>query len=186
MRGSPDRLGAVSAGVFQHGVASGDPLTDRVVIWTRVTSAHPEVSVDWTFARDEDVRNVVASGQVTASAERDHTVHVDVEGLEPGATYHYGFAVEGESSPVARTWTLHSDPERVRFSICSCAKFNAGFFNAYACMAERDDLDFLLHMGDYIYEASNKPPKTQTPGADIGRPFDPEGECRTLADYRTR
>ena len=70
--------------------------------------------------------------------------------------------------------------------MCSCAKFNAGFFNAYARIAERDDLDFVLHLGDYIYEASNTPPKTQTPGADIGRPFEPVGECRTLADYRTR
>ena len=61
-----------------------------------------------------------------------------------------------------------------------------GFFNAYARIAERDDLDFLLHLGDYIYEASNTPPKTQNPGADIGRPFEPVDECRTLAGYRTR
>ena len=68
----------------------------------------------------------------------------------------------------------------------SCAKFNAGFFNAYARIAARDDLDFLLHLGDYIYEASNTPPASQTPGADIGRPFDPLHECVTLDDYRTR
>jgi alkaline phosphatase D len=70
--------------------------------------------------------------------------------------------------------------------MCSCAKHNAGFFNAYARIAERDDLDFLLHLGDYIYEASNIPAKGQTPGADIGRDFDPLGECRTLDEYRTR
>ena len=68
----------------------------------------------------------------------------------------------------------------------SCAKFNAGFFNAYARIAQRDDLAFLLHLGDYIYEASNTPPPTQTPGADIGRPFDPLHECVTLDDYRRR
>ena len=72
------------------------------------------------------------------------------------------------------------------FAMVSCAKFNAGFFNAYARIAERDDLDFLLHLGDYIYEASNTPPASQTPGADIGRPFDPLHECVTLDDYRTR
>jgi PhoD-like phosphatase len=87
-------------------------------------------------------------------------------------------------SPTGRTKTLADDYERVRFAICSCAKFNAGFFNAYAAIPEHEELDFLLHLGDYIYEASNTPPKSQTPGADIGRPFDPLGECRTLADYR--
>jgi alkaline phosphatase D len=70
--------------------------------------------------------------------------------------------------------------------MCSCAKFNAGFFNAYGRIAARDDLAFLLHLGDYIYEASQNPPPSQTQSADIGRPFDPVGECRTLADYRTR
>jgi alkaline phosphatase D len=112
---------------------------------------------------------------------------VDVRGLEPSTSYYYAFAAAGERSPVARTRTLPGEgAERVRFAICSCAKYNAGFFNAYSRIAEREDLDFLLHLGDYIYEASNTPPKSQTPGADIGRPFDPPGECRTLAEYRTR
>ena len=74
----------------------------------------------------------------------------------------------------------------MRIAVVSCAKFNSGFFNGYARIAERDDLDFVLHLGDYIYEASQTPPKTQTPGADIGRPFEPRNECVTLADYRTR
>jgi alkaline phosphatase D len=112
---------------------------------------------------------------------------VDVRGLEPDTTYFYGFSAAGEDSPVARTKTLPgADVERLRFATCSCAKYNAGFFNAYGRIAEREDLDFLLHLGDYIYEASNKPPASQTPGADIGRPFDPLGECRTLDDYRRR
>ena len=92
----------------------------------------------------------------------------------------------GEDSPVGRTWTVRSDADRLRFAMCSCAKHNAGFFNAYARIAERDDLDFLLHLGDYIYEAGNTPAKGQTPGADIGRDFDPLEECRTLDEYRTR
>jgi alkaline phosphatase D len=76
--------------------------------------------------------------------------------------------------------------EHIRFAQVSCAKFNAGFFNAYARIAERDDLDFILHLGDYIYEAANIPPAGQTPGADIGRPFEPLHECKTFEDYRIR
>jgi alkaline phosphatase D len=171
---------------FAHGIASGDPTTDRVMIWTRISSEAESVPVSWKVAGDPELRHVVAAGETTAEAERDHTVHVDVTGLEPGITYHYGFSAAGEDSPVGRTWTLRAEAERLRFATCSCAKHNAGFFNAYARIAERDDLDFLLHLGDYIYEASNIPAKGQTPGADIGRPFDPLDECRTLDQYRTR
>src|SRR5262245_53278591 len=156
------------------------------MLWTRVETDAESTPVTWRVARDPELTDAVASGETTAEAERDHTVHVDVTGLEPGAIYHYGFRADGEDSPVGRTWTLRADAERVRFATCSCAKHNAGFFNAYARIAERDDLDFLLHLGDYIYEASNIPAKGQTPGADIGRDFDPLGECRTLEEYRTR
>ena len=171
---------------FLHGVASGDPLTDRVVLWTRVTTEEESVPVEWALARDAALTDVVARGTATAHAANDHTVHVDPDGLEPDTTYHYRFATGASVSPTGRTKTLPADCERLRFAICSCAKFNAGFFNAYAAIAEHERLDFLLHLGDYIYEASNTPPKSQTPGADIGRPFDPLGECRTLVDYRRR
>jgi alkaline phosphatase D len=172
--------------VFAHGVASGDPLTDRIVIWTHVESREESVPVSWSVAQDPELSEIAASGETTAEAERDHTVNVDVTGLEPGVVYHYGFRALGEESPVGRTWTLRGDADRLRFATCSCAKHNAGYFNAYARIAERDDLDFLLHLGDYIYEASNIPAKGQTPGADIGRDFDPLDECRTLDQYRTR
>src|SRR4051794_32808606 len=168
---------------FEHGVASGDPLADGIVLWTR---APDQASVRWVLARDPDLRDVVQQGTSPVAAARDHTVHVDVRGLEPATTYWYAFEAGGERSPVARTRTLAADPGRVRFAMCSCAKFNAGFFNAYARMAEHEDLDFVLHLGDYIYEPSNTPPKSQTPRAAIGRPFDPLHECKTLADYRTR
>jgi alkaline phosphatase D len=172
---------------FAHGVASGDPLQDRVIIWTRVTTDEPSVEVSWRVTRDPALTDVVAEGVAVAAAAHDHTVHVDVGGLEPGTAYHYGFEHGGERSTVGRTRTLPGDDvERIRFAMCSCAKFNAGFFNAYTRMAARDDLAFVLHLGDYIYEASNTPPASQTPGADIGRPFDPLHECMTLADYRRR
>jgi alkaline phosphatase D len=123
-----------------------------------------------------------------ATADSDFTVSVDVAGLEPGTHYWYRFREPGgEWSPTGRTNTLPAgNVHEVRFAVVSCAKFNSGFFNGYARIAERDDLDFVLHLGDYIYEASQTPPATQTPGADIGRPFEPRNECVTLADYRTR
>ena len=178
----------MTAGVFRHSVASGDPLQDRVMLWTRVTTdTDGPVELAWRMARDEGLRDVVSSGTTTSDPDADQTVHVDVEGLEPGTTYYYAFEALGESSPVARTRTLPAPGvEHVRFAMASCASYNAGWFNAYARIAERRDLDFLLHLGDYIYETQNvlKPPAPQPP--DIGRPFDPLHECVTLDDYRRR
>jgi alkaline phosphatase D len=174
----------MTAEPFLHGVASGDPTPDAVVLWTRVEAAGP---VDWWLATDEAGTAVVASGSLVAEPDHDLTAKVDVGGLEPATTYWYGFVADGTRSPTGRTRTLPGDgADHVRFAFTSCAKFNAGFFNAYDRIADRADLDFLLHLGDYIYEASNTPPATQTPGADIGRPFDPLHECITLDDYRTR
>ena len=173
--------------LFEHGVASGAPLPDRVILWTRVTTPAHALSVSWRVARDPDLRDVVAAGGATAAADHDHTVHVDAIGLEPDSVYYYGFSADGVASPVGRTRTLPVAPvQRLRFAMCSCAKFNAGHFNAYARIAARDDLNFVLHLGDYIYEASQTPPASQTQSADIGRPFDPVTECRTLDDYRRR
>lgn len=175
------------ATTFQHGVASGDPLTDRVILWTRITTDGTDpVPVEWTIARDEGLTDVVASGRAQADAEHDWSVHADPTGLEPDTHYWYRFRALDENSRVGRTRTLPVDTRHLRFAMVSCAKFNAGFFNAYQRIAARDDLQFLLHLGDYIYEASNTPPASQTPGADIGRPFEPLNECVTLDDYRAR
>lgn len=173
--------------IFQHGIASGDPLTDRVVIWTRVTTDQNSVEVNWQVATDPSLSSIIASGTALAQPDDDYTVNVDVTGLEPATRYFYQFQALGETSPVGRTKTLPTEGvQHLRFAQVSCVKYNAGFFNAYSRIAARDDLDFLLHLGDYIYEASNKPPASQTPGADIGRPFDPLHECKTLEDYRRR
>ncbi|MCU1391813.1 MAG: alkaline phosphatase [Ilumatobacteraceae bacterium] len=183
-----DSIPSPTAPRFEHGVASGDPTLDAVVIWTRVSGIDaPIAAVDWTIATDAGLHDVVDRGTMTTSPSTDWTVHVDVGGLAPGTTYFYAFSFGGERSPVGRTRTLPpADAPQIRFAFVSCAKYNAGFFNVYGRIAERDDIDFVLHLGDYIYEASNTPPKNQTPGADIGRPFDPLGECRTLDDYRIR
>ncbi len=173
--------------IFQHGIASGDPLQDRVILWTRVTVADGrEVEVTWEISEDREFSGVVDSGSAIARSEDDHSVHVDACGLLPGRYYFYRFHGEGETSVTGRTKTLPAHATHVRFAQVSCAKFNAGFFNAYSGIAERNDLDFLLHLGDYIYEAANIPPAGQTPGADIGRALEPLHECKTLEDYRMR
>ncbi len=174
--------------LFRHGVASGDPDADSVVIWTRVTPADDvPAQLRWTVARDPELADVVAMGDAEATQDTDNTAQADIGGLQPGTSYWYAFEWDGERSPIGRTRTLPgAEVEHLRFAVVSCAKFNAGFFNGYARIAERDDLNFVLHLGDYIYEASQTPPASQTPGADIGRPFEPLNECVTLDDYRTR
>ncbi|HMF03796.1 MAG TPA: alkaline phosphatase D family protein [Acidimicrobiia bacterium] len=176
-------------GRFLHGVASGDPTAGSIVLWTRVTReddvASPGVSVRWTI-RDESSRHDVASGEALASSDHDDTVHVAVDGLAPDTAYTYSFAADGESSPAGRFRTLSTAASAMQFGVVACAKFNAGYFNAYRCLARRDDLQFVAILGDYIYEAANKPPASQTPGADIGRDFSPPHECYTLDDYRAR
>lgn len=174
--------------VFRHSVASGDPLQDRVMLWTRVTTdASEPIEVSWTIAKDPALRDIVSTGAAIADPERDHTVHADATGLDAGSTYYYGFEALGEKSPIARTRTLPGlGIEHVRFAMVSCASYNAGYFNAYGRIADRDDLDFLLHLGDYIYETPNVLPPGAPQPPEIGRPFDPLNECVTLADYRRR
>jgi alkaline phosphatase D len=177
--------------IFQHGVASGDPLQDRVILWTRLTLHElQDQPISWEIAADRDFRYIIDSGSALACAEDDHTVHVDAANLQPGHRYYFRFHALGQTSPTGHTKTLPlSNASHARFAQASCAKYNAGYFNAYARIAdraERGELDFLLHLGDYIYEMANAPGPGQTPGADVGRPFDPLYECKTLQDYRTR
>jgi alkaline phosphatase D len=172
--------------IFQHGVASGDPLQDRVILWTRLTLPDPDdQQLAWAIAADPQFRNVVRSGTAVACTEDDHTVRVDASGLQPGHRYFYRFHALGQTSPVGCTRTLPRDNVRqIRFAQVSCARFNAGFFNTYARIADRRDLDFVLHLGDYIYESADDPPSAQ--GTGLGRPFEPLHECKTLEDYRKR
>ena len=180
-----------SDAVFRHGVASGDPLRDRVVLWTRVTPGAPDaiVDVEWMLARDARMSRAIARGSIRTSANRDYTVKIDPVGLEPGSTYYYRFAARGARSPVGRTRTLPArSTSRVRLALASCSNLPFGYFNAYARIAARPDLDAVLHLGDYIYEYANNRYGNR-PGGDgaaFGRIPMPDREIITLDDYRQR
>jgi alkaline phosphatase D len=173
----------LAATVFAHGVASGDPLADRVILWTRVTSNAASVKVQWVIAKDPALREVVARGEAFAESAADYTVKVDPSGLAAGTTYYYAFAVESGRSVVGRTRTLPTgDVARIRFAITSCANFNNGYFNAYGRIADRNDLDVWIHLGDYIYEYADG----VYGKIAAERPHLPPGEVLSLDDYRRR
>ena len=174
--------------LFRHGVASGDPLTDRVMLWTRVTppatrSATGPIDVQWVIASDEGLQQVVARGTAQAAVERDFTVKIDAGGLGPGRTYHYGFVAGGERSPIGRTKTLPERADRLRVASVCCSNYPAGYFNVYRCIANRPDLDAVVHLGDYIYEFANG---RYGDGTASGRVPLRAGEASTLEDYRDR
>ncbi|GAA3911317.1 alkaline phosphatase D family protein [Streptomyces gulbargensis] len=188
-------LAATGATAFLHGVASGDPLPDGVLLWTRVTPAPeavpgsglgPDVRVDWELAEDRSFTRVVATGATTASATSDHTVKADVRGLRPATAYWFRFRVGDTVSPAGRTRTapaLDDAAPGVRFGVVSCANWEAGHFAAYRHLAARPDLDAILHLGDYLYEyGSGVYPKA----AHGVRAHEPRHEIVSLADYRVR
>ncbi|MDB4932469.1 MAG: phoD [Myxococcaceae bacterium] len=168
---------------FLHGVASGDPLADRVILWTRVTprgGARGQVAVRWELSASLDFAAILAQGELVTSAARDFTVKVDAAGLPAGATLYYRFAVGAVRSPVGRTRTTPTGAvERVRLAVVSCASLAHGYFHVYREIAERLDLDAVVHLGDYIYEY---------PSGFYGdvRPYDPPTEIVSLTDYRRR
>lgn len=181
---------ATASSLFRHGVASGDPLTDRVVLWTRVNpppgpaGSTGAIDVRWELAADPRFSTLAASGSVRTTAARDYTVKVDAGGLEPGATYYYRFESGRERSPTGRTRTLAGPNARhLRLAVVSCSNYPYGFFNVYGRLAARADLDAVLHLGDYIYEFENG---RYGDGTSLGRVPRPAGEIVTLEEYRLR
>ncbi|MEU3507844.1 alkaline phosphatase D family protein [Streptomyces longwoodensis] len=186
---------ADEAPAFLHGVASGDPLPDGILLWTRVTptaaatpgsGTGPDIEVEWVIALDKALTTVVAKGSVTATAASDHTVKADVRGLQPATDYWFRFSAGGTDSPVARTRTAPAVDAAVpglRFGVVSCTNWEAGYFSAYRHLAARSDLDAWLHLGDYIYEYGTGQYGTRD---TVVRPHAPAHEILTLADYRTR
>ncbi len=182
--GSASALTQDSRDVFTHGVASGDPLDDRVILWTRVSGGRGDVEVNWWLASDAGMQSVVARGSIVTNADRDFSVKADPPGLRPGTTYYYQFAAMGASSPIGRTKTLPvGDIDRVRLAVVSCSNLPFGYFNVYRCIAERPDLDAVLHLGDYLYEYRNG---EYGDGTALGRAPLPDKEVVTLEDYRIR
>lgn len=172
---------------FNHGVASGDPLRDRVVIWTRVSPVNPgAVPVRWIVARNRELTDVVKTGVIETSEARDYTVKADVTGLRAGAPYFYGFRAGAAESATGKTKTLPSGrTAEAKLAVVSCASFPHGFFNAYEALAERDDIDLVVHLGDYIYEYGIAGYGGDV-GPQLGRTPRPEVECTRLEDYRAR
>lgn len=170
--------------LFPHGIASGDVTADSIVLWTRVPEANHGAEVEWWLEQAFDDERI--SGAVPIEPARDFTVHLKLTGLNPDTAYRYGFRFGDTSSSVGCFRTLPNVDGPLRFAVVACAKYNAGFFNAYRRIAAIENLHFVLHLGDYIYETANMPPASQTPGANIGRDFDPLEECKTGDQYRRR
>ena len=178
---------------FTLGVASGDPLPDSVILWTRLASeplagdggggVPPErIGVAWDVALDDAFGELVASGTATAEPQLGHSVHVDAGGLDPATDYFYRFRVGDFTSPVGRTRTLpaaDSSPEQVRLAIANCQHLEAGFYAAYRSIAE-ERVDLVVHLGDYIYEL----PALAGPGGD--RSSAPAETPTTLEAFRLR
>ena len=139
---------------FYHGVASGDPTAGGVVLWTRVTPpTDVEVPVRWRVATDPDLADVVASGETRTDRWLDYTVRVEVDGLDAGTTYYYGFTALGAHSITGRTRTApDAGVGQLRFAVTSCSNYQQGYFIAYRGIGARADLDAVLHLGDYFYE----------------------------------
>jgi alkaline phosphatase D len=172
---------------FEHGVASGDPLARKVIIWTRVTSERGGiVPVKWEMALDAAFRRVVRAGIALTDGRKDHTVKVDVSGLKPDTIYHYRFAVGHTVSPAGRTRTLPvGSVAKVKLAVFTCSNFPAGYFHAYREAAKLEGIHAAVHLGDYIYEYG-RDGYASTDAAALGREVLPAGELLTLDDYRQR
>lgn len=176
-----------SAYPFSLGVASGDPLPDSVVIWTRLAPQplngggmpSKPVAVQWQVAADENMRQIIRSGTAIATPELAHSIHVEVYGLQPWRWYWYQFRVGDELSPIGRTRTAPGrgeSAEKLTFAFASCQDWQNGYYTAYQNMVG-EDLDLVVFLGDYIYEY----------GAQPDKPREHNGaEIVSLTDYRNR
>ncbi len=173
---------------FYHGVASGDPLPDGVMIWTRVTpdtGTSGPIKVYWQIATDVNFNNVVNYGKTEALEANDYCVKIDVCGLQPSTFYYYMFNANGKNSIIARTKTApgaNADNDSARFAVVSCASWEHGYFNSYENISARNDVDAVLHLGDYIYEYASG----DFTGNVAGRTYDPTGEAYDSVSYHFR
>ena len=179
-------VSSTASAAFAHGVASGDPDATSVVIWTRVSGAGNATEVSWQVAADEGFQSIIADGKAITGAHRDGTVKVVADGLSAGGRYFFRFNALGENSPVGRTRTLPTGAvDQARFAVVSCSNYPFGYFNVYDQIARRDDLNAVIHLGDYLYEYSPRGYGGEV-GEKIGRRHNPDREIVTLEDYRLR
>jgi alkaline phosphatase D len=179
-------LTPVSSNLFQHGVASGDPTSDGIVLWTRVTTTKPSLVVKWQLANDSAFARIIKEGVVETTDATDFTVKAIPGQLQAGTTYFYRFLTDGAMSPTGRTKTLATGKlAKLGIALVSCSNYAFGHFNAYAAIAEDADVDIVLHTGDYIYEYGAAGWGSETAKV-LGRVHDPAHEIVTLADYRRR
>ncbi|ESQ93509.1 alkaline phosphatase [Asticcacaulis sp. AC460] len=172
---------------FEHGVASGDPLSDRVILWTRITGAQDSLTVNWQIARDEAFTDLAASGAFTTGPNRDYTVKIDAQGLEAGRDYLYRFIAGNVTSPIGRTRTLPRTTKKVTLAVVSCSLHPNGYFNAYRAIADLDSVDAVVHLGDYIYEyGAGLTDYGMGNGRMLNRTPEPPREIVSLSDYRAR
>jgi len=176
----------IRSGRFSHGIASGDPFTTSVILWTRITpKGDGDISVSWEISKTQDFSSTVAKGEMRTGKVKDYTVKINATGLESDSWYFYRFRVGDAVSPVGRTRTLPDGPTpEARFAVVSCANWQHGYFNVYdhiAREAKEDPFDALIHLGDYYYEYPADPSPRL---AD--RVHDPKTEIISLDDYRLR
>ena len=171
---------------FNFGVASGDPLADKVILWThaKFPSSDSAVALRYQVASDAAFSQIVSEGEAMATVATGFTAKVDASGLKAGTAYFYRFSQGASHSPVGRTRTLPKTADSLKLAVMSCTNYPAGFFNVYAEVA-KSDAEFALHLGDYIYEyAANG--YASSAAAALGRVSLPANELLTLADYRAR
>lgn len=169
---------------FYHGVASGDPENNRVILWTRVSDTDAPTQVDWQIATDTAFQNIVNCGSFVTDASRDYTVKVDADKLQPNTYYYYRFFALNRYSLTGRTRTLPiGNVNNVRLAVVSCARLTDGIYNVFGRIADRNDLNAVVHLGDYIYEYPSN--GGSFPTSNIN-PHEPPTECISLSDYRIR
>ncbi len=179
---------AIVSDPFSLGVASGDPLADSVILWTRLLPAEvlpdTDIDIDWDVATDAEMTDIVATGTTPAIAALGHSVHADVKGLEPNTEYHYRFRVGEFETVPARTHTFAAagtTPEQFRFAFSSCQNWEQGYYAAYRDLVDQGDIDAFVFLGDYIYEYA-----TGGYADERGRTTGQDFECETVEQYRER
>lgn len=183
---------------FKHGVASGDPLQDKVIIWTRVTTDASSIEVNYEVATDDKFTTIIHNGKATTNLAQDYTVKIDVQNLSAGSVYYYRFSSNGKTSPVGKTKTLPvGSVNQVKMAVFTCSNYPNGYFNAYMEASKIADLDVTVHLGDYIYEygmykdddfTAKIPAYATSNAVAMGRalPENNNKECILLDDYRRR